>query len=91
MTDTVEYDRYFLSYSGIKLPLKLVGELEKQELENRNTFFGACFDANGNPTLIHKLVYGELELEHRYSYDEEGILKTADIVDADGEEEHLDF
>ncbi len=91
MPEITEYDRYFLSYSGIKLPLKLVSEIGKGEIENRNTFLGACFDEAGNTTLIHKRVYGELELEHRYTYDEDGNLKTADIVDADGEENRLEF
>ncbi len=38
------YDRYFLSYTGIKLPLKLTSPLERSEIENRNTYFGANFD-----------------------------------------------
>lgn len=30
------YDRYYLSYSGIRLPLKLVNQLDTQEIDNRS-------------------------------------------------------
>ena len=36
--------RYFVSYSGVKLPLRLVDPLEEAELENRNTYIRAEFD-----------------------------------------------
>ena len=39
------YDSYFLSYSGARLPLKLVSALEAEEIENRNTCFGVCINA----------------------------------------------
>ena len=39
--------RYFTTYSGVKLPFKLVGELGEHEIRNRNTFFRGYFDADG--------------------------------------------
>ncbi len=34
--------RYFLTYTGVKLPLTLLNELQPGQLENRNTFFRGC-------------------------------------------------
>ncbi|MGB1092734.1 MAG: DUF6156 family protein [Oceanobacter sp.] len=76
-----QYDQYFLSYSGVRLPLKLVGELDQDSVAMRNTWFGAMVNEAGQPTLIHKCVYGELDLEHKYEYGEDGALKRADITD----------
>jgi len=83
--------RYYISYSGVKLPLKLVSPLTDAELQNRNTFIRAYFDAQERLILCQKLVYGEIELEHRYSYYATGNLKQAEIIDADGELTRLDF
>ena len=86
-TDAPTYDGYFLSYSGVNLPLKLVGELEFAEVENRNTFFGACYNEQGQALIIRKVVYGEIEMEHRYSYHDNGALKSAHITNIDNEEQ----
>lgn len=91
MTDTITYDRYFLSYSGLSLPLKLVGELDPAEIDNRNTFFGACEDKQGRQILVHKVVYGEVELEHRYGYHDCGALSWVDIRDEAGDTQRLNF
>lgn len=83
--------RYFITYSGVKLPLKLVTPLTEAELQNRNTFFQGYFDAQERLVVCQKLVYGEIELEHRYSYYDSGVLHKAEITDADGEITHLQF
>ena len=83
--------RYFISYSGIKLPLKLVDPLVEANLQNRNTFFRGYFDAQNRLLLCQKVVYGEVELEHRYSYYDNGVLQQAEITDADGEMALLRF
>lgn len=77
--------RYFISYSGVKLPLKLVDPLTEANLQNRNTFFRGYFDAQERLLLCQKMVYGEIELEHRYNYYANGVLQQAEITDADGE------
>ena len=77
--------RYFTTYSGVKLPFKLVGELGEHEIRNRNTFFRGYFDADGVLLGFQKVVYGDVELEHQYSYDDEGNLRQAEITDADRE------
>jgi hypothetical protein len=83
--------RYFLSYAGVKLPFKLVGELEAEQLDNRNTFFRGYFDDEGRLTALQKVVYGELELQHVYTYHVNGALSQAEITDIDGEVEVLGF
>jgi hypothetical protein len=41
---TTPRTRYFLSYTGVTLPLKLTGELQAADLRNRNTRFEARHD-----------------------------------------------
>jgi len=77
--------RFFISYSGVKLPLKLVNEFEGSGLANRNTYFRGYFDADQRLIRCEKLVYGETELLHDYQYDDSGVLRRAEITDADGE------
>lgn len=83
--------RYFVTYSGVKLPLKLSQPLDEAALSNRNTFFRAYFDNQEHMTGLQKLVYGEVELEHRYEYYDNGTLKQAEVIDAEGEATMLYF
>lgn len=76
--------RYFVTYSGVKLPLRLVSPLQEADLENRNTYIRAQFDDQERLIAVEKLVYGEVELVHRYEYDHQSALKTAHIT-MDGE------
>ena len=83
--------RFFVTYTGIRLPFKLVNELQASEVENRNTFFRGYFDAQDRLTGFDKLAYGEIELVHRYSYHDNGKLSAAEITDIDGETTLLIF
>lgn len=89
--DVQAYDQRFLSYSGTGLPLNLVSPISEQEIENRNTWFGACVDDKGRIFLIHKLVYGSVELSHRYGYAPSGNLAWAEIRTMDDEARKLWF
>lgn len=81
---------YFLTYTGIKLPFKLVTPLTTAEVDNRNTFFKGYFD--GERLLgFDKMVYGEIELAHRYTYRPDGSLAQAVITDIDGDSTVLGF
>ena len=91
MNKSKTYDKYFLSYSGASLPLKLVSQVEPGEIENRNTYFGADFDNNGRITVIQKSVYGEIELSHYYHYHANGNIKSADIHNIENEGVRLHF
>jgi hypothetical protein len=83
--------RYFATYSGVKLPLNLVSPLEEAALANRNTYIRAGYDAAGRMVMCEKLVYGEVELAHRYEYHASGVLKRAEIVMMDEEPAVLSF
>ncbi|MFZ2312720.1 MAG: DUF6156 family protein [Methylobacter sp.] len=75
--------RYFVSYSGVKLPLKLVNEITEASLNNRNTYYRGYFNAQDRMLLCQKVVYGEVESEHQYQYYDDGVLKSAQITEDD--------
>ncbi len=81
--------KYFLSYSGVKLPLNLVSPIGADALENRNTYFRAGYDADGRMVTCEKIVYGEVELRHAYHYRADGRLARAHIDMAGDETEIL--
>ncbi len=83
--------RYFVTYSGVSLPFKLSQALEESALSNRNTFFRAWFDESNRMLAFQKMVYGEVELEHRYKYYENGVLEESEIYDAEGDVTVLRF
>ncbi len=86
-----DHSRYFVSYSGVKLPLNLVNPLEAGELDNRNTYFCGYYDAEGKMVACEKRVYGEVEFSHLYEYHASGNLKSATIEMAGDEPQRLEF
>lgn len=84
-------ERIFVSYSGVKLPLKLINELQSDERDNRNTYFLGIYDADERLIRCEKRVYGEIELLHHYQYHANCVLQQAEITDADGEVSVLQF
>jgi len=88
--DRQEY-RFFVSYSGVKLPFNLVNAIAPDALSNRNTFIRAWFDRTGLLSGFEKLVYGEVELSHRYEYHGNGRLRRAEIVMLDEEPVAMSF
>lgn len=91
-SETGTVRRYFVSYSGVKLPFKLVTELTEAEIHNRNTFFRADYAENGALLGFDKVVYGEISMSHRYDYYPSGALKQAEIINHDEDDtKHLDF
>ncbi len=72
--------RYFTTYTGVKLPFNLVNAIDAEALSNRNTFIRAYFDSAGLMTGFDKVVYGEVELAHRYEYHGNGNLSRAEIT-----------
>lgn len=83
--------RYFLATSGVKLPLKLVNEIEAGALSNRNTYIRAWYDARGLLLRFEKMVYGDVELSHAYDYDEAGQVRRAEILMLDEDPTILNF
>jgi hypothetical protein len=90
MTQSNITRRYFVTYSGVKLPLKLVNEITEESLQNRNTYYCGHFDEDDKIICCQKIVYGEVESEHVYSYHENGALKLAAITE-DDETRELSF
>jgi ABC-type tungstate transport system permease subunit len=91
MTENQQVFRYFLATSGVKLPLKLVNEIEAAALSNRNTYIRASYDASGLLLKFEKMVYGDVELSHSYSYDDAGVLRRAEILMLDEDPTVLEF
>lgn len=91
MEEAQQECRFFVTYTGVKLPLNLVNAIEPEALTNRNTFFRAYYDANGALTGFDKIVYGEVEMAHRYQYHGNGELARAEISMADEETLILNF
>jgi len=83
--------RYFTSYSGTKLPLNLVGEIEAADMRNRNTFFRGNYDNSGQLVSCEKVVYGEIETRHDYQYHADGRLARAEIDDGSGDSNIIDY
>lgn len=83
--------RYFLTYSGVSLPLNLVSPLEASDLENRNTYFRALYDDADRLLSCEKVVYGEVELRHVYQYRADGLLARALIAMGDEDETEVLF
>lgn len=71
--------RYFTTYRGVRLPSKMVSPIDEEALTNRNTYVRAFYDGHKRLRGFEKWVYGEVELIHRYDYDEAGCLVRAEI------------
>lgn len=77
--------RPHLTYSGIKLPLKLVEPLEEDQIQNRNTYILGFYDDKNLLIGVRKMVYSAVEFEHLYRYDPTGQLVHVTIINAEGE------
>ena len=80
MEDAHQECRFFVSYSGVELPFNLVNSIAAEALSNRNTFIRAYFNEARMLTGFEKVVYGEVELAHRYQYHDNGALSRAEIT-----------
>lgn len=79
-TDDAADCRFYVTYTGVKLPFRLVEVIPQEQLTHRNTFIRAYFDAEGALTGFDKMVYGEVELAHRYAYHASGALRRAEVT-----------
>lgn len=83
--------RYYTSYSGAGLPLRLVGELAADDMRNRNTYYAGAFDDDGRLIRCEKIVYGDIEVRHDYAYHSDGRLARATIDDGSDEPSVIDY
>jgi Family of unknown function (DUF6156) len=72
--------RYFVTYTGVTLPLKFVNEIEPTALTNRNTYYCGYFDKSGRLMEFEQFAYGAVELVHRYEYHDNGALRRVEIL-----------
>ena len=78
--------RFFASFVGIGLPLRLISELEPSAIIHRNTYFIAYYNEAGRLTRCDKMVYGNRILSHVYEYHASGFLKSASIRSGDDDD-----
>lgn len=83
--------RNYVSYSGVKLPLKLVSPIEGETLDGRITFFRGYYDDEDKLLKLEKVVYGEIEFEHRYEYYPDGRIKSAELIEPDETPRLMEF
>ncbi|POF33877.1 DUF6156 family protein [Roseibium marinum] len=83
--------RYFVTYAGVKLPFRLVNPIDPDSLSNRNTYIRAYFEGPDILVGFDKVVYGEIELSHRYTYHAGGMLKQVEITMLEDDPVVLDF
>jgi len=72
--------RYFVTYSGVALPLKFVNEIEPDALRNRNTYYCVYYDKSGRVMEFEQFSYGAVELAHHYEYHDNGALRRVEIL-----------
>jgi len=78
--------RFFASFVGIYLPLRLRSELEPSAIIHSNTYFIAYYDDIGRLTRCDKMVYGDRILSHVYEYYASGLLKSAGVRSDDDDD-----
>ena len=75
--------RHYVSYTGVSLPLKLIEPLDEESLDRRITYFRGYYNDQDQLMAVEKVVYGEIEFEHRYQYHDDGRLKSAELIEED--------
>ena len=83
--------RHFASYTGVSLPLKLITLLDDAGVDRRITYFRGYYDDRSRLVALEKVVYGEIEFEHRYAYHPDGRLKSAELREPDEAPRLMEF
>lgn len=76
---------YYVTYSGVGLPLKLVSPIDENDLYLRNTYFRQYTNDQNQKIIIEKIVHGRVEMVHKYTYDQENRVIEVEITDTDEE------
>ena len=86
------YDcRHFVTYTGVSLPLKLITPLDDDNVDKRITYIRGYYNEQDQLMALEKVVYGEVEFEHRYQYYPDGRLKSAELIEPDEEVNVMQF
>jgi YD repeat-containing protein len=93
MTDNKQFlvCRHYVTYTGVRLPLKLITPLDDDSLDKRITYFRGYYSEQEQLMAVEKVVYDEVEFEHRYQYHADGRLKSAEMREADEEPNVIEF
>jgi len=83
--------RHFVSYTGVKLPLKLITPLDAESVDKRITYFRGYYNQQDQLIAVEKVVYGEIEFEHHYQYHADGRLQSAELRETDEAPRVLEF
>jgi hypothetical protein len=83
--------RHFVSYSGVRLPLKLITPLDGESVDKRITYFRGYYNDQEQLLAVEKVVYGEIEFEHRYQYYPDGRLQSAELREVDEAPRVMEF
>ena len=83
--------RHYVTYSGVTLPLNLVTPLGDDSVDGRITYFRGYYDEHEQLFAVEKVVYGEVEFEHRYQYYPDGRIKSAELREEDEEPRVMQF
>ena len=67
------------------LAAALLGAIDPAEFTHRNTYIRAYCAPAGVLKRFNKVVYGEVELTHRYEYRKNGVITKAEISGVDEE------
>lgn len=83
--------RHYVSYTGIGPPLKLITPLDAETLDGRISYFRGYYDDKDMLVAVEKVVYGEIEFEHRYTYYDDGRIKSAELHEPDEAPRVMEF
>lgn len=83
--------RHYVSYTGVALPLQLISPLQGEDVDKRITYFRGYYDGQSRLVAVEKVVYGEIEFEHHYTYHDDGRLKSAELREPDEEPRLMQF
>lgn len=76
--------KYFRSFAGYSIPLRLVDEILKEEADELAAYLVAEYDLDGKITAVVKMLSKRQSFKHRYDYFDNGNLRRVRILREDG-------
>lgn len=76
--------KYFATFSGYNIPLKLTEEIPKELALKRDAYYVGFYDEDQRLTCVEKYLDGALFFRHSYFYREDGSLRESKTVNSEG-------
>lgn len=76
--------RYYGTFSGYNIPLKLSEELTQPEALRRKSYYVGFYNETQSLFRVEKYLNGSLFFQHNYFYHENGSIRENRIVNSDG-------